>query len=777
MVNVCFKGEESARFARFATIIISVFGSEEIPVFLTGREPLTSKYIDVKGKVKGAMNLGYRRHVEIKEDDTEKIYWAAGTNATSSIATITITFSLSDAQKDLLVAFGKKNLYFIPTLSTELNLSELWVFVDHSIDYVSVENAKRLLDIISNNECNDYSLKREAALALRSYATLMSHNIRLRSECETKACRIVESIKENDEQIDFKIAITELIGYVGTPRSERSLKRIILSTTSIHVKWAAIIALGRIPSDSVLPVFLDEIKKSMKKNEDTAIDRASVSDSAWVEAALLLCISRRVAEVAYRDEQAIYENIFIHYLNQNNHVLHRYACLGLTQIENISQRTVDKLIDNIVNADAIVDSGYYALALLPTFKSTNHLNVWSEDRVSRIREKLLGMSQIDDLAPESEPDFIWSMENLADLSLEIEDNALAYTFHRALSNVFYDWRYSYYESLSAYEKAEIAIAAHRPYEYVYSRFSYANQILNEISEDDEYAMSIIGFRNTIIGARIKLLEILHKWLSSIDSFGLSSLINLLNCDVIQLYKQFLFDNDNQGISKREIECINDTVEVLTVILSIMQLHLKLLESLRINEEIVNLLSNIRVNIAQLIDSNNFSMGHIRILKALMEMIDNISLEINEGGNFENILRLMHEVSDYSNNISWTMPAHMCLLTGLGKGYIFVVNEDITGKGTNKDPFIIGSKDIDIVLSIQLEVSTGASIQTSVLCSSAENKKQQLSIVEGVAICSFRIISNVLKTNTIIPITFTLEFSTNDIVQKKDYTYFFRRCSN
>lgn len=772
MIHIEFKGEESARFARFATQIIEVFGPDCISVTFTGKEPLTSKYVDIKGKVHGALNSGYRRHVEIQEDYTDKIYWAAGTNATSSIATIKIIFTLNEEQKDTLLDYGIDKHWFIPTMTSEMGLTREWRFVDESIKSISLSNATKLLDMV--NIQTERSLLREVALALRSYANFMSHNICLRTKCESIICNILKSVSEKNGFGDAKIALTELLGYVGSPRSVKILKELIDNSENIHVIWAAIIALGRIPADDILDILFSSAQKYSYAISTSATDRYAVSDNAWIEAAFLLCISRRVSGLSSLEEQLKYERYFSKYLLAENRVLHRYACLGLTQIDTISEDTIDVLITNISNIETVADKGYYAMSLLSTFKAVNRSQIWNNKRIKNIQLALEKISVNNQSILELEPDYIWGMENLADLSLAIENNELANKFHSALSTVFYDWRYSYYEAVSAYEKAEIAIAANRPFEYVISRFHSAQRLLQDIQEDNEYAMSIINFRSTIITARIQLLEILHKWAKTNDQNSIINLKEDLKNTVIGTYKQYLVGEGNQGISKREINCISNTVEILNIILSLLNLHAQILRCLKVNEEIENLLAKIKFNIHTLIDSSKFSLGHINILQHFYGLVENVLNEFEASKNYENILRLLFEISEYANSISWTMPAHMCLLNGLGKGSISVVNENILGHGTAASPYILQKSDTTITLSTQLEVSTGASIQTRVICVSALESYKILNIVEGVAVCSFDFPKNLFSTTSVIPITFNLEFSTNDIIQNRKYVFYFRR---
>lgn len=764
---ISFKGEESARFARFATELMLVFEKGSIDVSLIGKEPLTSKFIDIKGKLNGALNSGYRRHVEILENDTEILYWAAGTNATASVATIEISFYLSDEQKDTLINCGKQKEWYIPTMAKALDMPCEWRKIDEAIQIINVEHAKMLIEYISNDNSE---IKRESALALRSYASLMSQNIGMRMKCERTICNTLRKMDENDSLDDPRIAITELLGYVGTNRSIELLKALIVRTINVHVKWAAIIALGRISSDDIIDFYYEEISKCDNHEGDNNNTISSVSDNEWIKAALLLCISRRVNEINNIDEQKKYEELFYNYLKLNHSVLHRYACLGLSQMESIDEKVFGLLVDNISNNNIIIDNGYYAMALIPFFKDSADTS-FDEKLINTIKTKLKAIvSSKTEPDNESEPGFIWGIENLAELSLEIEDNDLANRFHNILSNTFYDWRYYYYTALAYYEKAEMSLS--KPYEYIHQRFVDAKQHLDDIDEKDEYTMSIVNFRKSIINARIEMLEIFEGWYSANDINRINGICKRMS-DVINVFMRFTLGNSEQGASKSEIDCLSDTLSILKITYSLIELHKQILSRLRVDEEIVNKIRSIRVSLSALTNEHRFSLGHLKVIQYLRERVE-LLLSETDNGDFENILRLINELSLFFKTVSWTMPANMCMLTGLGKGIISVVNDNIRGYGISDDPYILTNDDTKIILSIQLEVSTGASVQTSVYCPSLQNERKALSIVEGIAISSFDITNSYFPISVTIPITFTLEFSTNEVKQKQDYVFYFRR---
>lgn len=767
MRNFSFRGEESARFARFATELVNVFGGNIIEVSLEGREPLTSKLVNIRGRLVSALDSGYRRHVVVTEYDTNTIYWAAGTNATSSICTELITFSLSDDQEKRLVTVGKNNNWFVPMLADKVNPKDAeWCFVDCAAQVITSQNAMGLISLLNSESI---LLVRESALALRSYVNYLSHYIRQRTACEKAICQALESPPTGSDCVDAQIALTELLGYIGTSKSIPVLKNLINSTMHSHVKWAAIIAIGRLPYDNIVDILIEAAKKVVIDSQHhTVLEREGVSDAEWVEAALLLCISRRVVGIVEEEQRNWLETYFSSYFVSSNLVLHRYACLGLNQLGIISETTIDSLLRLISDASHITEKGYYAMAILPMFRMSHYAKrslVWNEERLAIIRNVLSATSRQYTIT--SEPDSIWGLENLADLSLEIESNDLAFKFHTILAESFVDWRFSYYEALAAYEKAELAIARNRPHFFVFQQFKNALTCLEQIEEDDEYAMSVILFRQSIIETRIHLLEVLYDWQSASTHDSLMRLKDRMQTEVINSYNLYMIGEGRQVVFKREIDCIHDTICILEIIRKIITFHAELYSYTSLSEELQNMLIEISVDISQITEQEEFSMEHTNVLNLLTQKILNVKKEFEVKNGYENVLRLMREIVSFVNSISWTMPAQMCMLNGLGKGSISVVNENHAGQGTATDPYVLYSdkNSIDILLSINLEVITGSAIQTAVVCETTKDRKQLSGIVEGTALCDFEISNRLATLNRSIPFTFYLEFSTNDIVQK------------
>lgn len=778
-MNLTFRGEESDRFSRLALYLLEEFGKNTIKVILEGREPLTSKFVSITGTIANALNEGYRRHVEIHEIDTNTVYWAAGSNATSSIATVEITYILDDSQINQLVRNGSKKHWFIPTLANRLNLDDEWCFVDEAPQVINLNNAEKLISLLKP-DC-DSMLLREIALVLRSYAGFLSHNIRLRLQCEMKLISLIEQLSSKDEYKDATIAIVELMGYVGSVRSVQSLKTMIFTSEHIHIKWAAITALGRNPDDNVLSILLEATNLFKVTDGETApvTLRADVPDREWIEAALLLCISRRIG-TAEIEKQNKTEKYFVDYFRSNNTVLHRYACFGLSQLSTLEPKTVDVIIDRLERTNVITERGYYTMALLPTFRTNSHQgknrnNIWTNERINRVQSILASVRL--SVGRENEPDEIWGLENLADLSLEIGDNSLATKMHNYLANLFLDWRDSYYRALSLYEKAEKAIEDHKDYFVICRLFHDALNSIESIEDIDDYATSIIEFRRTIISARINLVEILHEWISSTDSTSLERLRVLLRERVINRFKQFTMDDNIEGVSKRELDCLADSVTLLNIVDEILTLDILLVNNAAITDKIKNYIVEIDLNIDRLLELRMFSKAHSDVLYKLRKLIDAIKEQLDSVKPFEHILRMVHDIIGYFNGCSWTMPAQMCLLNGLGSGTITPVHMANNETGTSDKPFVVRTSSLNIAidLSVQLTVSSGTAIQTSVVCDTHNESKILYGIVEGSAICTFELPKTMFPLNRIAPVSFHLEFSSNDVVQtSKSFIFYYMR---
>ena len=794
MKTITFDGVESARFSRFAVAIIKHIGRDTVKVSLEGREPLTSRVINLNGILSDALLRGYRRSVVIKEIGTGFTYWAAGTNATSAIATIKIHFLLEDVEFEKLREICFQTKEFIPTLTDEKYFNNDWCFIDRAPNEINTRNAEKLISILQMTK--EPSLLGEAALDLRSYADFLSLNIKLQRRCERVVISQLVGLPNEERYTEAIIALVELLGYIGTENSIEILRHTVFRReTNSHIIWAAVIALGRIPSVEVDEILLAKIKEIDTSNHIAEI-RGDVLDSEWLEAALLLCLARRVSKTTSNSM----EKIFSARLSSPNKVLQRYACLGLSRLYFFSQDTIDSLLHGLENSLSEVELGYFAMALVNTFKPGIYKTTWNNDRLltlTKILEKKI------DIFSENcfEPDKVWGLEYLADLASFLENNELASEFHKKLSNIFDDWRSYYYQSLSNYEEGENQIrnknnlAAKR-------KFLDALASIEKIKNSSEYVNSIIKFRIDIISARIKLLDLFEQWSRAISAEDHRQLEKKLSNEIIQQYRRYSLGVDETStfnrlsiherhsligvVPNREKESISRSVEVFEVLKNILRFQTIVLSFGIDNQKTDNYLQTIRIVVNNLYNRNDFLRGHVMIIDSLRKKIseiDNIfeSDDVNRV-KYANTLNCFRDIVDLFSYSSWPMPSHMCMLSGLGRGLLVVRKEEMEGDGNEQSPFLLDASFaivINIVATI-MEMSTGGSTKASIVCELPNNEKlrYELPIVEGSVTKSFVIPPNIISSHTSTRLDFLLVFSNVDVIQESSrITVFIKRDPN
>lgn len=774
--KISFPGEDSARFTRFA-IEAQKHLSSPIHVALEGREPITSRFINVKGKLHGALLDGYRRHVEIIEDETDLLYWAAGTNSTSATATSKLTFYLEQNEYDALCSICNEQQVFIPTMTIEAAFDEKWYFVDHANQHINTSTANRLIGLLEETENID--LLGEIALTLRSFADFLSLNLRLQKRCERKVIALLSAVTSEKA----RIPLVELIGYIGSEDSLPTLKGIMNDALEhAHVIWAAVIALGRISSKDSDNILISKINQTASSCE-VASERSQVTDQDWIEAATLLCLARRTN----KDLGSQLEPIYAKRLTCTNKILRRYACLGVSRLESVQDSTIDLLLTGLESTSSEVELGYYAMALVCAYNQPTCRALWSFDRISKLTEILSSkLSCFDDDC--HEPDRIWGLEFLSELASTLENNELASKFHLNLSYLFEDWRSVYYQALSEYEKGEFSIRKNLDYNDVYDRFASARNLLNSVSIHGEYAESSISFRKDVIEARIALLEILEKWINSDDKGVLATEVQLR---VISLYTKYSHGSNygrsylnrrssfeqsavNKTISKRESDCIQNTCDVLGIMKNIMFFHSKILQR-GICAEAETSLQSIQQVVKSVYDRSDLSHNHRQIIEQLKNQISDMEyVFIGNDENrvkYTNILNVMDDIINLFKKSAWSMPAHVCLLSGLGRGDINIQDSSLNGKGQESNPYVFLTTSpivINIVATIK-EMVTGGATKACVICKPAntENLKQEklLPIVEGSTTISFIVPQEVVSEYTPTRVDFSLAFVSNDIYQE------------
>jgi hypothetical protein len=789
--RILFQGEESGRFAKFAVAVIRYIGKNLVEVELEGREPLTSRVVNIKGILSDALLNGYRRSVVIKESGTGFTYWAGGTNSTSAIATTSITFVFEENELEKLEKECIVRNEYIPTLISSENFSEDWVFVDQAPNAINEENAERLIRLLET--VRDPNLLREVALGLRLFADFLSLNIRLQRKCEKVVLAQLRKLTNEESFFEAKIALVELIGYVGTDASIEVLKNLVYSKNiHPHIIWASVIALGRLPSVDVDEILTNKIQEvdSSNRNAET---RDEVLDSEWVVAALLLCLARRVNE----STSAALETIFSSRVNSPNKVLQRYACLGLSRLYFYSENTVDLLLNGLRNSNSEVELGYYAMALANSFKPEILKSVWNNDRLLQLTS-ILGKKLAIFSDSCSEPDKVWGLEYLADLASFLENNALASKFHIKLSDIFDDWRSYYYHSLSSYESGEDFIKE-KNISSAKRKFSDSLIAIGKICDSSEYVSSIVQFRKDYINSRLLLLDIFNKWSRTIDPDDIRQLEDELWKKVIHQFQKYSLGIDEastferlsvhernsliENVSKREKENLSKTIEILEVFKSILRFQQMVITSGIESKETDNYLQTIRIVLNSMYNRNDFLRGQQAIIESLRKKISEID-NILDGDDvyrvkYTNTLNCFTDIINLFLFSSWPMPSHMCMLGGLGRGQIVVRRERIIGEGNEKSPYLFDTSFpivINIVVTI-LEMSTGGSTKASLICELPNNEKlrHELPIVEGSTIESFVIPPNIISSYSSTRLDFILFFSTADVTQESTrVTVFIRR---
>lgn len=757
-----FRGEESARFTRFAIEVLQC-KVKEIDVVVEGREPLTSRYVKIQGKLTGAKLDGYRRHIEITEKGSNLIYWIAGTNATRSIAAQRIEFNLSDVDYvQLKVICQYQNKYIPGLIDSPDILGEKWFLIDNAPQNINSDNLHLLLDLLVPDENTD--LIKEAVLDLRSFADVVALDKRLQTLCEEKILQILPIAKNRD----CRIALVELIGYVGSDKLAVELGNILLNKTEdCHVSWAAAIAIGRLSSNTTID-YLCRAYDNFLESEHKICESCDVTDTDWVRAAVLLGLARHAEE---KNREKL-EQYFVKELNSCNQILRRYACLGLSKFNILTNETLTELVESLGDTSIPISvQGFVALALI------SNLDCYDNSIKEKIENYLENYTIIvDDML--IEPEIIWGLEYLAELAALLEIHNVAAKFHMQLSELFNDWRRNYYKAIYFYEKGDSAVLQGLHTEAL-KNFCEATTEIAKIKLKDGTSKAIVDFRSDIINVRVILQRIIISWLQSFLQDEIIDLKLRLEKEVISIYKRYRYSIDSylddKKLSERESKYITGTISILEIVSLIMQLDIEC-KNIKIS------LNNIQNLVEQIYESlkaiNCFvveSKGSKHFVDIAMKSVNQINITLqknNDAGH--NKLRasraLVSEVKGLISKTTWPMPARACPLGGLGKGTINIKREEILGDGTQNKPFIFSRNSTAVInLLVTIEEMAPGGLTIACVEGSFGNKKSekiQIHIVEGSTIVSF-ILPEVLSSQVATKIDFILKFESRDIFQESD----------
>lgn len=763
MKKIYFRGEESARFTRFALEVLQC-KVQEIDAIIEGREPLTSRYVKIQGKLTGAKLDGYRRHIEITEKGSNMIYWIAGTNATRSIAAQRIEFQLSDVDfAQLKVICQKQNKYIPGLIDSPDILGEKWYIIDNAPQNIDIDNLYRLLDLLNPDE--DHDIIREAILDLRSFADVVAIDKTLQTVCEKKIIDILPIVQERD----CRIALVELIGYVGSNNLVETLGNILLDTTEdCHVVWAAAIAIGRLASEVTVD-YLCRAYDNFLEEEGAVCESCAVADTDWVRAAVLLGLARHADE---KNRETL-EPYFLKELDGSNQVLRRYACLGLSKFNMLSTEALTDLVECLGDTSVPISvQGFVALALI------SNLDCYDNTVKEKIANYLENYIIIAD-EMRVEPEIIWGLEYLAELAALLEIHNVAAKFHLQLSELFNDWRRNYYKAIYFYEKGDSAVLQGLHTEALQC-FCEATTEIAKIKLKNGESKAIVNFRNDIINVRVTLQRIIISWLQSFLQDEIIDLKSRLEKEVISIYKRYRYSIDSslddKKLSERETKYITGTISILEIVTLFMQLDIECR-----NIEIS--LNNIENLVEQICESLNAikpfvieSKGSKHFVDIAMESVEqiNVTLQKNNNDVGYNKLRasraLVSEIKGLISKTTWPMPARACPLGGLGKGTINIKREEILGEGTESRPFVFSRNSTVVInLLVTIEEMAPGGLALAFVEGSFGNKQSEkvpIHIVEGSTTVSF-ILPEILSSQVATKIDFILKFESRDIFQESD----------
>lgn len=748
MAQIIFSGEESARFSRLGLALVAA--GLKISVEVNGQEPLTKRGLQLEGLVTGGKLDGYLRYLEIREEGSDVVYWVAGSNATRSIACKEIKFDFPGDSLEMIREYALTNQTFLPGIGMSgTAFDAMLIEIDRVMAEKSPENVSFLLNALSN-ENEDVVL--EAALSLRAFASVIIATRTIQSDAETTMLAALNRVQNKDT----RIGLAEDLGYVGTDASMGPLASLLRDANEHdHVRWASAIALGRLSAKAVSE---EAVVESLIQGLD--------SPHEWTVAAILLSLARRVGLT----NRSRLENIFLGYLSDSKAPrLRLYACLGLSECSPISRQSLEPLGDVLADPKTPGDvRGYAALAI------SSSLTECDDDFRSKLQLRLKTAIPVRNLALK-EPEDIWGLEFIAELTTLLEMNEFSAAVHEGLSESFKDWRAAYYKSMALYEMAEAS--ARR------GEGDRGNELLDEAlstlppSETlPSDAVDAIAFRKDIVKARRKLNQLVYSWAEDILSGTDFDYLEKEFREVSGSYARYSTppkSSNTKRLSDRELEYLRNTKKLIEVIGLLVALD----GHVRSDEIDVNLLRNRISVIVDYLEPLKARFSH-SFASSLNELVETSLANLNSADatlahatmpladKLRHLRAMIAELRSLVRQATWPMPARVCPVFGLGKGTISVVQEDLKGAGTDKSPYLYpGGMPVILKLQGQIqELVPGGRTTVHLICSTAGNElRQKLHQVEGTYQCSFDISPWVTSALSVTS-TVSLKFETRDCSQ-------------
>jgi HEAT repeat protein len=510
--SITFTGEESDRFVRFAETVGHC--SKEVVVRVVGREPITSTDVSLEGVIQSTTFEGYIRNFVIRTTDG-RIFSVGGSNATMEIASSTVTFlrvpsmfapsKLSGEELgDALKAVGDPNNDDLSTLLRIKNSSSFLSQADKLLVVARMAEAVKTLNRASREEVVDllYLLgNSEAIRLLFSLTNDPDENVRFMAFLRIRG--LEKLVKNAGEQLveecistlihglrdpcaDVRTYAAEDLGYIYNSKAVSLMIDMLPAEGADHVRWAIIIALGRVNDPgAVIPVL---------------VDRAENDSFNRVRQAALLGISRQGIAVWERNPGV--RELLDSVLKAGEEDERSYAAYALGQIGQPSVACVGSLIQALTDTSLAVRSNA-CLALVK-------LSDWiPESREPEIRSSLEQLSG-PDFRKDTSPYYYWYLEYTAQLASAFEWHDFASECFFRLSGEYSDWRRPYYSSLAKYELAESS-CEHGNLEESSRLLSEADKLIKEHKDFPLDAGEGIQFRRLVIDARKNMIEGLQAW--------------------------------------------------------------------------------------------------------------------------------------------------------------------------------------------------------------------------------------------------------------------------
>lgn len=743
-----FTGEESSRFVKFADTALEA--GIDLKVDVQGRDPLTSEHLRIVGEVTDVWWDGYIRAIQVVDERTNAKYDVGGSNATRSIAANRVTFKLTDNKAhQLRGATRAPPKTFVPGLSEAQTESEevLEEIVNASKD--GIESVPKLLEYLEDNKYrDDTEILEEIATSIRALEDAINNSADLREDVERT---ILDTLPDIEYRLP-RIYFIEVLGYIGTEQSLTYLRNLLVEDSNDdHIRWAAAIALGRLPSEDVIEPIIQGLESNHK----------------WTVAGCLLQLTRRTDEVSH----ARLESIFSDYLTADSDQLFKqYACLGLSRIENISSETAEELADLLaVPSEEIEVKGYTALALTSCIRESDEEFISS---ISKIVADLRTDFEI------SSSVAILGVEYIAELASFLGENSKAADLHDHLSEVYTNWKERYHRAYSVYYRAEAEIKdgdSGRANELL-------TQALQSMPDGDLPAESqvAIEFRRNILDARLSIQRVVHDWKNVIQVDRLERLVEDVK-RAEQIYTQYSQDHTNvqnsKELSARQTAYVGAMREIAEIIETFLRMDIQRrrgeLNHAEVHETL-RLIANAAKDLRPALEENlaDDLVATIDEIERMASRVSRVFDDPSKSGEAKSdaVRDLLDEVKTSFVTTTWPMPARTCPVSGLGHGSITLRTDNVEGTGTYEDPYTFPTDDpalLNIIVEID-EMAPGS--RTTPLLEferAGVTEKTEIPVREGSYTDTHKIPDKSLSTSEPLKCTIKLIFQNPDCQQESD----------